>query len=113
LELGLTMASVYHLPIRAYKSTPRNRTVASRLCTLPKGITLGHFTGDQPITFSNADVLLYGTPTRSRTERTSPFERDDFANLSMGALSGGDREIRTPDRFRMKELLYQLSYITN
>ena len=26
-----------------------------------------------------------GTPTLIRTERTSPFERDDFTNLSMGA----------------------------
>ena len=28
---------------------------------------------------------LSGTPTLIRTERTSPFERDDFTNLSIGA----------------------------
>ena len=30
-------------------------------------------------------MLKFGTPTLIRTERTLPFERSDFANLSMGA----------------------------
>ena len=29
---------------------------------------------------------MFGTPTPIRTERTAPFERADFTNLSIGAL---------------------------
>ena len=32
--------------------------------------------------------MSIGDPTPIRTERTAPFERADFANLSMGALAG-------------------------
>ena len=31
-----------------------------------------------------------GTPAQIRTERTSPFERDDFTNLSTGAFWWAD-----------------------
>jgi hypothetical protein len=30
----------------------------------------------------------FGTPTQIRTERTTPFERVDFTNLSIGAMVG-------------------------
>ena len=44
-----------------------------------------------------------GTPGGSRTHiKISPFERDDFANLSTGALCGGSGETRTHDKHRMK-----------
>jgi len=38
---------------------------------------------------------LFGTLAQIRTERTSPFERDDFTNLSTRALFGADGRNRT------------------
>jgi hypothetical protein len=46
--------------------------------------------------------LLFGTPGLIRTDRTTPFERVDFTNLSTGAFGGGSGETRTHDRHRMK-----------
>ena len=41
-------------------------------------------------------------PLGVEPRETSPFERDDFANLSTGALYGGSGETRTHDKHRMK-----------
>ena len=50
-----------------------------------------------------------GTPTLIRTERTSPFERDDFTNLSMGAcvvdVSGIEPLTYTVSRWRTTAVL--------
>ncbi len=39
---------------------------------------------------------VYGTPGQSRTDRTTPFERVDFTNLSTGAEDGPGPGNRTP-----------------
>ena len=56
---------------------------------------------------------LTGTLPLIRTGRTSPFERDDFTNLSSRArecLCGAGDEVRTRDIYLGKVMLYQLSY---
>ena len=42
----------------------------------------------KPLPSLSGHMHISGTLARIRTERTSPFERDDFTNLSTRALVG-------------------------
>ena len=54
---------------------------------------------------------LTGTLPLIRTGRTSPFERDDFTNLSSRAKgNGAGNRVRTGDLLLGKQMYYQLYY---
>ena len=59
--------------------------------------------------FYSIKSTAIGTPTLIRTEKTSPFERDDFTNLSMGAINNCVRtyEHITPQGLHFHLCLYE------
>ena len=75
--------------------------------------------GDERVELSSTDyesdappdkLIALGTPAQIRTERTSPFERDDFTNLSTGAFLVRIEGLEPP---RLSALVSKTSTATN
>ena len=60
---------------------------------------------------STTELTAHGAPPLIRTERTSPFERDDFTNLSSRAVCGANGWTRTNHTQIFSLLLYLMSYV--